>query len=72
MIDKRKVYDLQVKMRQADESRADAIASLRRLNVKPLACSAKGVEDLLRCMRSDEDACTGVNVTERISYVEVP
>lgn len=72
MVDKAKIYDLQVKMREADESRVKALASLRRLKVNPLACSAKGIDDLVWCMRSDPDSCAIENVKERVSFVEVP
>lgn len=73
MVDVGKIYELQQHMRKATENKATASSRLRKMKLKPLACSIPTVQAIAMCMRDEPgDWCEGEHVKDRIDFVDVP
>lgn len=72
IVDKSKLYELQGKLREVDDSDADTRSALKKIGKKVLGCSDRDVGRFSRCMRDQHgDECTP-EVDEVVEEMHAP
>lgn len=72
VVDKGKLYELQLHMRHADEDKVDTAAAAKRFHVVVTGCREPAVQKVVACLKdSDSSACSSGNVREMSEFFDV-